>query len=112
MDTETNLLLQTTGKRPLDALSPTNNELTNNMRDLCATDAWPRFLVMESINQDIPLSRLSPFIIEKAMKGICDVVNAKKLRNGALLIEVSRCASNQSTEANNIRYDTSQSHAA
>jgi hypothetical protein len=66
------------------------NEQTINSRDLCATDAWPRFLVMESVNQDQPLSKVSPFVIEKAMKGICNAVNVKKLRSGVLLIEVSR----------------------
>ena len=47
---------------------------------------------MESQNSDQLLSKLSPFIVEKAMKGISDVVNVKKLRSGALLIEVSRPA--------------------
>src|SRR6267154_3187635 len=100
MATEQNTQLKTTGKRPLTSSnesSPSNeqttklNEETTNIRDLCATDAWPRFLVMESLEEK-SLSRLSPFIIEKAMKGICDVVDAKKLRSGALLIEVSRPA--------------------
>src|SRR3989442_15571615 len=45
---------------------------------------------MESTTLDKSLSTLSQVVIEKEMKGICDVVNAKKRRSGALLIEVSR----------------------
>jgi hypothetical protein len=95
MDTETNTQSKTSGKRihkSSNESSPANDQITN-IRDLCATDAWPRFLVMESlINEEKTLASLSPFVIEKAMKGICDVVNCKKLRSGALLIEVLRPA--------------------
>src|SRR3989441_6888699 len=94
MDSQTNKQLKTPGKRLLTSSneSSPSNEQTTNIRDLCATDAWPRFLVMESTTLENSLSRLSPFVIEKAMKGICDVVDCKKLRGGALLIEVSRPA--------------------
>src|SRR3989441_12729596 len=94
MDSQTNNQLKTPGKRLLTSSneSSPSNEQTTNIRDLCATDAWPRFLVMESTTLENSLSRLSPFVIEKAMKGICDVVDVKKLRSGALLIEVSRPA--------------------
>src|SRR3989442_15499525 len=94
MDSQTNNQLRTPGKRLLTSSneSSPSNEQTTNIRDLCATDAWPRFLVMESTTLENSLSRLSPFVIEKAMKGICDVVDCKKLRGGALLIEVSRPA--------------------
>ena len=91
MDSPTNKKLQTAGKRPL-SVSSSDNEVTNEMTDLCASDAWPRFLVMESVDEEKTLARLSPFVIGKAMKGICDVVDVKKLRSGALLIEVSRPA--------------------
>lgn len=94
MQTETSLQIQTTGKRPHESSnenSPLHDE-TVNIRDMCATDGWPRFLVMESTSNEKSLSKLSPFVIEKAMKGLCDVVHLKKLSNGGLLIEVSRPA--------------------
>ena len=47
---------------------------------------------MEATDQEKPISMLSPFVIQKAMKGICDVVNVTKLRSDALLVEVSRPA--------------------
>lgn len=93
--TETcNIESQKSLKRPLESTNEniSSNEQSFNIRDLGATDAWPRFLVMESTSQENSLSRLSPFVIEKAMKGICDAVNVKKLRSGSLLIEVSRPA--------------------
>jgi hypothetical protein len=96
MDSEINIKINDNGKRLMSSNegSPTS-ENNNNIRDLCATDAWPRFLVMESLNNDNQLNRLSPFVIEKGMKCICDVVDVKKLRSGALLIEVSRPAQAQ-----------------
>src|SRR2546425_7118717 len=50
MDSQTNNQLKTPGKRLLTSSneSSPSNEQTTNIRDLCATDAWPRFLVMES----------------------------------------------------------------
>jgi len=112
MDPQTNKTnLKTTGKRPLSTDNSPTGITTNensdnieqiNIQDLCATDSWPRFLVMESVDTNNPLSKLSPFVIEKAMKGLCEVVDVKKLRSGALLIEVSRAA-----QANNLLKQTS-----
>src|SRR6266516_2030253 len=94
MASQNNSNLQITGKRLHESSneSSPSNDNTTYIRDLCATDASPRFLMMESTNQDTPLSKLSPFVIEKSMKGLCDVVDIKKLRSGVLLIEVSRPA--------------------
>ena len=30
---------------------------------------WPRFIVLESLNPDEPLTKLSPFLVEKAIQG-------------------------------------------
>ena len=76
------------GKQPHESLTETNlsSHETTSISDISATDGWPRFLVMESLSQERPLSRLSPFVVEKAMKGLCDAVSVKKLGNGDLLI--------------------------
>jgi hypothetical protein len=51
---------------------------------------YPKFLIIEPVLQD-GFSKLSPFAIEKAMKGIAgEVKDCKKLRSGALLVEVFR----------------------
>lgn len=55
------------------------------------TSSWPRFLVMESTDNIKSLSSLSPFIVEKAMKGISgEIKSVKKLSTGTLLIEATR----------------------
>jgi hypothetical protein len=96
MDTELKIKINDNGKRLMSSnegspVSDTNNDI----RDMSVTDAWPRFLVMESLPNEKQINTLSPFVIEKAMKGICDAVDVKKLRSGALLIEVSRPAQAQ-----------------
>ena len=63
---------------------------------------WPRFLVVEPTDVGRPLSSLSPFIIEKAMKGLAgEVKSVKKLRSGVLLVEVTRAG-----QANNLLKQT------
>jgi hypothetical protein len=59
-------------------------------------DSWPRFLVIESTDSErnvSNLSKLSPFVIEKSIKGcIGTAVQVKKLQSGGLLVEVARRA--------------------
>ena len=51
---------------------------------------YPRFLVVESLEED-PITKLSPFVIEKVISGLIgEPKSVKKLRNGTLLIEVNR----------------------
>jgi len=54
--------------------------------------SWPRFLIIETANaSEKTLASLSPFVIERAMKGFSsDIQNVKKLRSGVLLVEVNR----------------------
>ena len=56
-----------------------------------AAATWPRFLVIESKNAERPVTSLSPFVIEKTLKGCVGTVNTvRKLRSGVLLVEVNR----------------------
>ena len=53
--------------------------------------AFPRFLSMMSGDEDISLSRLSTFAIQKGIEGLVgEPKNIKRLRSGDLLIEVDR----------------------
>ena len=74
--------------------SPQNNQDSSNteVRDLTVTDNFPRFLVMETVDTDKTFNDVSCFVIEKAMKGVCDLKSMKKLRSGALLLETCRPA--------------------
>ena len=51
---------------------------------------WPRFIVLESLDQSEPLTKLSPFAVEKAIQGRFGTVKkVSKLRSGSLLIEAA-----------------------
>ena len=50
---------------------------------------WPRFLLLKGTDNERPLSKLSPFAVNKAVLG-SDPFNIKKLRNGDILIEVDK----------------------
>ncbi len=52
-------------------------------------DSWPRFLVVQGIEgQSL---KLNPFVISKAIAGICgEVKNVTRLRTGSLLVECAR----------------------
>ena len=53
--------------------------------------AFPRFLIIESTVPDQPLSKLSPFVIEKVLVGLAgSPKSVKKLRSGSLLVEIEK----------------------
>lgn len=51
---------------------------------------WPRFLVMESIDDNNSLKKLSPFAVAKGIKGIAGEPKDVKVIRSGLLIEVTR----------------------
>ena len=72
-----------------------NDQKTDTDSDnepLCNTNTnWPRSLVAESSNDDLPLSRLSPFAIQKGFQAIAGTLKSiKRLRDGYFLVQ---CAS-------------------
>ena len=53
--------------------------------------AFPRFLLIESAVPEEPLTKLSPFVIQKVLVSIAgNPKSVKKLNSGALLVEVER----------------------
>ena len=51
---------------------------------------FPRFIVVQSLD-NTPITKISPFVIEKSIKGIIGTVdNVKKIKNDCLLIETNR----------------------
>ena len=53
--------------------------------------AWPRFIVLSPENENEPLTKLSPFAVEKAILGMYGTVKkVTKMRSGSLLIEAAR----------------------
>ena len=55
------------------------------------TSPFPRFLLIESTVQDQPLSKLSPFVIQKVLVSTAGPPKSvKKLSSGSLLIEIEK----------------------
>ena len=55
-------------------------------------DSWPRFIVMSSASEEKPLSKLSPFAVQKGFQAIAGTLNSteRRLRDGSFLVECSR----------------------
>lgn len=52
---------------------------------------WPRFIMVESIDKTNAITKLSPFVILKALQGISgEPKSVKKLRSGEILVEVEK----------------------
>ena len=74
--------------RPDDDLdSDSDNEL------FLTNDNWPRFIVLSSASEEKPLSKLSPFAMQKGFQAIAGTLKStKRLRDGSFLVECSRRA--------------------
>ena len=54
-------------------------------------DNWPRFIVVKSVNEEWPLSKLSPFVVQKGFQAIAGTLKStKRLRDGSFLVGCSR----------------------
>lgn len=71
----------------------TDNSAPNRGFSLLSNDDWPKFITIESISSDIPITKLSPFAIQKGIAGIAGTVKeVKKLRSGQILVECCKKA--------------------
>ena len=69
----------------------TRKELDNEQADVESTGSFPRFLTIESLKPDNPLSKMSSFVIEKVLVSVAgSPKSVKKLRNGNFLVEVEK----------------------
>ena len=63
---------------------------TDNERFL-TKDNWPRFIVVQSASEEQPLSKLSPFAVQKGFQAIAGTLKStKRLRDGSVLVDCSR----------------------
>ena len=54
---------------------------------------WPRFLIVESASEDLPLQKLSPFAVQKGFQVIAGTLKSiKRLRDGSFLVECGKRA--------------------
>ena len=60
----------------------------DDFEDLTVNGTWSRFLVVEPADPSQPLTKLTPFAIQRGFEGISSKIqNVKKLRNGSFLVE-------------------------
>ena len=64
---------------------------SDNERFYNSCNNWPRFLVMDSSSDDLPLSKLSPFAVQKGFQVVAGTLKSiKRLRDGSFLVECTR----------------------
>ena len=57
---------------------------------------WPRFLVVELSSDNLPLSKLSPFAVQKGFQVVAGTLKGiKRLRDGSFLVECGKRAQDQ-----------------
>ena len=68
-----------------------------------SNENWPRYLVMNSASEESPLSKLSPFAIQKGFQAIAGTLKSiNRLRDGSFLVECSRKA--QATDLRTVMF--------
>ena len=56
-----------------------------------SSENFPKFIVLKSLNEEKPLSKISPFVIHKTIQSVAgEVKKVSKLKNGSILIECTR----------------------
>jgi len=64
---------------------------SENKRSYNSYNNWPRFLVVESSSDDLPLSKLSPFTVQKGFQEVAGTLKSiKRLRDGSFLVECGK----------------------
>ena len=68
----------------------TRKELDSDQADVEPNGSFLRFLKIETLQPDNPLSKLWPFVNEKVLVSVAGSPKSVKLRNGNLLVEVEK----------------------
>ena len=69
---------------------------SDNERSYNSCNNWPKFLVVESSSDDFPLSKLSPFAVQKGFHAVAGTLKSiKRLRDGSFLVKCGKRAQAQ-----------------
>ena len=84
-------------------LIPDSDDDDNNASTIFTTqENFARFLIIESKNNEKPITSLSPFVIEKQIKAIIGTAKSvKKLKNQTLLVETTRKGQTENLKKSN-----------
>ena len=85
-----NFLIMASETPPLTQKGPKKRKNDFPLEDLVVEESWPKFIVLSSKDPTKPLAKVSPFIIEKSIKGCAgDVKNVTKMKSGSFPKECS-----------------------
>ena len=85
-----------TNKKRLRDNDQDSDSDSENERSYNSCNNWPRFLVVESSSDDLPLSKLSPFTVQKGFQAVAGTLKSiKRLRDGSFLVECGNRAQAQ-----------------
>ena len=69
----------------------TDTDTDSEHESFITSTSWPRFLVVKSASEEAPLSKLSPFAMQKRFEAIAGTLKStKRLRDGSFLVECHR----------------------
>ena len=74
---------------PCSTSTPTQNQSSNQTSENQDDNQWPRFLIMEAADKNIPLN-LNAFVLKKTIDRMAnaDLDNVKPMKSGSVFIEV------------------------
>ena len=80
-----------TNKKRLQDNNQDSDSDFENKRSYNSCNNWPRFLIVESSSDDLLLSKLSPFAVQKGFQAVAGTLKSiKRLRDGSFLVECAR----------------------
>ena len=82
-----------TNKKRLQDNDQDSDSDSENEHSYNSYNNWPRFLVVESSSDDLPLSKLSPFAVQKGFQAVAKSI--KRLMDGSFLVECGKRAQAQ-----------------
>ena len=82
---------QNSTSTPCSTSTQTQNQSSNQTSENQDDNQWPRFLIMEAADKNIPLN-LNAFVLKKAIDGMAnaDRDNVKPMKSGSVFIEEER----------------------
>ena len=84
-------------KTPIQKVRDDNSDTDSDNKIFMKSETnWPRFFIVESAKEDLPLQKLSPFAVQKGFQAIAGTLKSiKRLRDGSSLMECGKRAQAQ-----------------